>query len=81
VAFSGEKDSIVLLDLVQRALSPDEFAVIFADTDMEIDSTYSVIKKAHGKWDKLRFYIAKLHYLPEETWRVWTTELDSQMVL
>ena len=69
VAFSGGKDSLVLLDLVQRALSPEEFVVIFADTGMEIDSTYSAVKKAQEKWDKLRFYIAKSHYSPEETWR------------
>jgi len=69
VAFSGGKDSLVLLDLVQRALSPDEFVVIFADTGMEIDSTYSAVKKAQEKWDKLRFYIAKSHYSPEETWK------------
>src|SRR3990172_1017128 len=36
VAFSGGKDSLVLLDLVQRTLSPDEFVVVFSDTTMEI---------------------------------------------
>ena len=35
VAFSGGKDSVVALDLVQRALPHNEFKVIFGDTGME----------------------------------------------
>lgn len=37
MAFSGGKDSLVLLDLVQRVLPPDEFVVVFSDTTMEIN--------------------------------------------
>ena len=42
VAFSGGKDSIVLLDLVKKALPKDEFVVVFGDTQMEFPDTYDV---------------------------------------
>jgi phosphoadenosine phosphosulfate reductase len=45
VAFSGGKDSIVTLDLVQRALPHNEFKVLFGDTGMEFPDTYEVIEK------------------------------------
>ena len=40
VAFSGGKDSVVTLDLVQRALPHDDFKVLFGDTGMEFSDTY-----------------------------------------
>lgn len=40
VAFSGGKDSAVLLDLVKKALPKDGFVVIFGDTGMEFPDTY-----------------------------------------
>ena len=43
VAFSGGKDSIVLLDLVKRALPRTEFKVLFGDTGMEFPDTYKVV--------------------------------------
>ena len=46
VAFSGGKDSIVLLDLVSRALSPEEFSVVFSNTGMELSTTYNAIEAA-----------------------------------
>ena len=39
VAFSGGKDSIVLLDLVKHALPKSAFIVVFADTHMEFPDT------------------------------------------
>lgn len=42
VAFSGGKDSIVALDIVQRALPHNNFKVLFGDTDMEFPATYSL---------------------------------------
>lgn len=38
-AFSGGKDSVVMLDLVQRALPHDKFCVVFGDTTMELSDT------------------------------------------
>ncbi|MDR0696857.1 MAG: phosphoadenosine phosphosulfate reductase family protein [Christensenellaceae bacterium] len=45
VAFSGGKDSIVLLDLVKKALSTNVYKVIFADTQMEFPDTYDVVSE------------------------------------
>lgn len=69
VAFSGGKDSLVLLDLVQRALRPDEFVVVFNDTQMEISHTYEAVEKAKAHWPHLRFYTSRCHKTPDQTWR------------
>ena len=63
VAFSGGKDSIVLLDLVKKALPKDEFVVVFGDTQMEFPDTYDVVDKveAQCKAEGIRFYRAKSH--------------------
>ena len=45
VAFSGGKDSAVLLDLVQKALPMGSFVVIFGDTGMEFPDTYDIVEK------------------------------------
>lgn len=41
VAFSGGKDSAVLLDLVKKALPVGSYVVIFGDTGMEFPDTYT----------------------------------------
>lgn len=43
VAFSGGKDSVVLLDLVKHALPKASFIVVFGDTHMEFPDTYKII--------------------------------------
>lgn len=68
VAFSGGKDSIVLLDLVQRALPHDGFKVIFADTSMEIKDTYAAVDIAKERWNDLDWYITSSHLDSEESW-------------
>ena len=45
VAFSGGKDSVVTLDLVQRALPHNKFKVLFGDTGMEFPDTYKVVEQ------------------------------------
>lgn len=50
VAFSGGKDSLVLLDLVSRALSPDKFFVVFSNTGMELSTTYRSVELAREHW-------------------------------
>ena len=70
VAFSGGKDSIVTLDIVQRALAHNAFKVLFGDTGMEYPDTYvtvSEIKKVCEK-DGINFIITKSDYKPEQTW-------------
>ena len=43
VAFSGGKDSVVLLDLVKHALPKSSFIVVFGDTRMEFPDTYKIV--------------------------------------
>jgi phosphoadenosine phosphosulfate reductase len=71
VAFSGGKDSLVLLDLVAKALRPDEFFVIFSNTGMELSATLEAIERSKKHWDKLRFYEAESHMTPDETWEAF----------
>lgn len=44
VAFSGGKDSQVILDLVSRVIPSENYKVIFQDTDMELPCTYDIVK-------------------------------------
>lgn len=73
VAFSGGKDSIVALDIVQKALPHNSFKVLFGDTGMEFPDTYDTIAlvaqqcKNHG----IEFLIAKSHFDPEESWKLF----------
>jgi phosphoadenosine phosphosulfate reductase len=68
VAFSGGKDSLVLLDLAAKALRPDEFVVIFSNTGMELSATLEAVEKAKAHYEKLYFYEAASHMTPAETW-------------
>lgn len=70
VAFSGGKDSLILLDLVQRALPHDKFHVIFADTTMEMDDTYLSVKLANERWNDLNWHTAKSHLTAPESWKL-----------
>lgn len=62
VAFSGGKDSQVVLDIVSRVLAPDDYMVIFTDTTMEIPFTYETVKETKEIYQKiypeLKFYTA-----------------------
>lgn len=69
VAFSGGKDSLVLLDLVQRALAPDQFVVIFGDTGMELGDTYKAVKSAQELYPTLNFHTAKSVLPAAESWK------------
>jgi phosphoadenosine phosphosulfate reductase len=73
VAFSGGKDSCVLLDLVKKALPKGSFVVVFGDTGMEFPDTYEVIKttKKQCAEDEIPFYIAKSHLSPIESWELF----------
>lgn len=70
VAFSGGKDSVVTLDLVQRALPYNAFKVIFGDTGMEFPHTYDIIEKTKRECEinNIEFLIAKSEFTPEYTW-------------
>ncbi len=73
VAFSGGKDSIALLDIVQRTLPHNEFLVVFGDTDMECQDTYKIrddIEKFIG-YEDIKFYTAKSHLKAVDSWDVF----------
>lgn len=73
VAFSGGKDSCVLLDLVQKALPKGSFVVVFGDTGMEFPDTYEVINQTKQQCDEagIPFYIARSHLNPKESWELF----------
>ena len=68
VAFSGGKDSLLLLDLVARTLSPEKFSVVFSNTGMELSTTIQAVEKAKQHWSSLKFYEAKSHLNPTDSW-------------
>jgi len=73
VAFSGGKDSEVLLDLVRKALPKKSFVVVFGDTGMEFPDTYILIDKIKemcGK-EEIPFYSAKSHFDPHNSWKLF----------
>lgn len=72
VAFSGGKDSIVTLDLVQRALPHNEFLVLFGDTGMEFPDTYDVIEKVKNQCNDagIKFYQSSSELKPGSTWNI-----------
>ncbi len=73
VAFSGGKDSVVALDIVQKALPHDSFIVLFGDTQMEFPDTYHVVDEVSEicKSKGIVFQRAKSTLLPDEAWRVF----------
>lgn len=71
VAFSGGKDSLVTLDLVQRALPHNKFKVLFGDTGMEFPDTYRIAEQVEAFCDEsgIEFLRSKCDFEPEYTWR------------
>lgn len=73
VAFSGGKDSIATLDVVQRALPHNAFKVVFGDTQMEFPDTYNLVDtvEASCRAAGIDFIRAKSEQAPADTWRVF----------
>ena len=73
VAFSGGKDSVVLLELVKRALPHNAFVVVFGDTKMEFPDTYRTVDivEQRCKDEGIAFYRATSHLDPDESWRLF----------
>lgn len=71
VAFSGGKDSVVALDMVQRALPHEAFKVVFGDTGMEFPDTYKTVNKVEQlcKKDNIEFLRAKSELSPLDSWK------------
>lgn len=70
VAFSGGKDSVVVLDVVQRALPHNKFLVFFGDTDMEFPTTHDLVKEieSYCALENIDFHYAKSKMSAEESW-------------
>ena len=70
VAFSGGKDSVVALDIVQRALPHNDFMVLFGDTGMEFSDTYKVVDEIEKLCSKngIQFLKSSSPLSPIETW-------------
>ena len=73
VAFSGGKDTMVLLELVKKALPHNAFMVVFGDTKMEFPDTYKLVNivEQQCKEDGIAFYRAASHLGAEEAWRLF----------
>jgi phosphoadenosine phosphosulfate reductase len=75
VAFSGGKDSQVLLDLVTIALEPDQYKVIFTDTTMELPHTYETVKNTQKHYQKIykdfKITTVRNPIDAEELWKVF----------
>lgn len=71
VAFSGGKDSVLVLDLVQRALPHNAFKVLFGDTRMEFSDTYSVVNQVESNCKEMgiEFIRSQSILSPKETWK------------
>jgi len=75
VAFSGGKDSQVLLDLATIALEPQQYKAIFTDTTMELPQTYDTVKQTEKRYKKVykEFKITTVRNPTdaEELWKVF----------
>lgn len=73
VAFSGGKDSVVLLDLVKHALPKSSFIVVFGDTRMEFPDTYKIVDEVEKRCaaEGIGFYRAASKMLPEKSWKLF----------
>ena len=69
VAFSGGKDSMVMLDLVQRALPHDSFEVIFGDTTMELSDTYKTVEETKKIFSDLKWHTARAPFDALDSWK------------
>lgn len=70
VAFSGGKDSIALLDIVQKTLPHNEFMVLFGNTEMENEDTYTLVDEIEQECNSngIDFYRSKSHLDIAKSW-------------
>lgn len=73
VAYSGGKDSAVVLDLVSRALPKAAFKVFFGDTDMELPTTHDLVEREQARCEEegIAFYCAKALRPAIQSWKLF----------
>lgn len=73
VAFSGGKDSVVVLDIVKQALPHTDFKVVFGNTDMEFPTTLDIVRKIKEecKQENIKFLEASADMPSEKTWKLF----------
>lgn len=69
VSFSGGKDSVVVADLVKRAVEGEKYVLIFADTKMESPYTYDIIREFSHNLPNTKFLVAEYEGDPAAQWR------------
>lgn len=73
LAFSGGKDSLVMLDLAQRALPHDSFEVIFGDMTMELSDTYRTVEAAKNFFPDLNWHTVRASVNALDSWKfMWS---------
>lgn len=70
VAYSGGKDSIVLLDLIKKTLPLHSYIVSFANTGMEFPDTYELIEEIKKDCENknIPFFTSSSVFSPSKSW-------------
>lgn len=73
VAYSGGKDSVVLLNLIRKTLPVRSYIVSFADTGMEVSDTYELINRTKEDLQKsdIPFFCSESHFNPLDSWKLF----------
>ena len=73
VAFSAGKDSIVALDLVQRALPHNVFKVLYGNTGMELPDSKYVVEEVRKfcRSASIDFYVSQCKLPVVKTWKAF----------
>ena len=81
VAYSGGKDSMVLLDLVKRIIPHDRFFVTWGDTGMELQMSVETVEKERARCEAegIRFFVIRSPHDPVQDWeRIGPPSFDNR---